>query len=501
MNENEERFSQDEKNENGAVADGNASCENGDGSKYEAVDNKEVTDADNVKEVTDTDAADNIKETIGTDATDDGGWTDSREMSSDAEREKTVEGMRSAFASGVYPPPIVGRILKRVLAVCLCAVFGFFGAAVGIYALSRTSLVDENSMLSSWIIEASGLYVNRVETDIVADDISDGNTAVAEELIKYTVEIAELKEEEDGTYSRSGSASGVILSADGYIVTNQHVTEEVSALLVKLWNGEEYYVYRDAEKGEGRFVGEDSVTDLALVKIEPKSELPHAVPNVADVRYAQRVYAVGNPLGIGTSVTVGYISCPRRDVTSSGITNSMIQMDASVSPGNSGGGLFDVSGRLVGIVCAKSKGDGVEGIGYAIPMSTMMSTLDDLARYGHVKGRPMIGVTVLAVNSQSAYSSAANGDLKGYLFDYRYGVYVIECTNETADLRLGDRIIKFNGKKIENRNDLNAALFECAPGDAVTVVVERLVENGEDSGDEKKIEEVEVKLTLMERDT
>lgn len=358
-------------------------------------------------------------------------------------------------------------------------------------------------MLSSWIISASGLYVNRVEADISAEDHPDRYTEIAEEIVRYVVEITELKKEADGTYSVLGSASGVIISADGYIVTNQHVTEDSDALRAVLWDKTEYYVYRDSTEGAGRYVGEDSISDLSLIKIEPgaDTELPHATLEVGDsLRYAQTVFAVGNPLGIGTSVTMGHISSPARDVTVSGITSSMIQMDASVSPGNSGGGLFDAYGHLIGIVSSKSKGEGVEGIGYAIPMSTVTKVIDNLSKYNYVKGRPLIGVTVVSINSLDGYDKYKERELSGYLFDYRMGVYVIECTNEGADLRLGDRIVKFNGETVESSSDLNAALFECAPGDKVTVTVERLRQDGgetESAGD--KLETLDIELVLLER--
>lgn len=385
------------------------------------------------------------------------------------------------------------KILKGLLALTLCLVFGFLGAAFGIYALSQTSLVDENSMLSKWIIDSSGIFVNKVVVERDPLEYTGGYTECAEKIVKTVVEITELKKEDDGTYTEAGYASGVIISEDGYIVTNQHVTDGVDALKVMLYDGTVYYAYAD----QNGIIGEDSITDVALIKITPETALPHAtLGDSSGLKYAQQIYAVGNPLGIGTSVTIGYISCPEREVITSGTKHTLIQMDAAVSPGNSGGGLFDAYGNLIGVVNSKSSGDGVEGIGYAIPVNTVIEVVDDLAVYGYVKDRAALGITVASIYSKDIYEYYKARDLSGYLYDYRYGLYVISSTNENADIKTGDRLTHFNGEFISSSATLTEYLLKCRPGDEVTLTLDRLV-RAEDGG--YSFESKEVKITLAER--
>lgn len=394
------------------------------------------------------------------------------------------------------------RILTRLLSLALCMIFGFFGAAIGIYTLAQTSLVDENSMLSKWIIDASGLYVNKVVVDESNLEYTGDNTELAEKLVKTVVEIIELEKNDDGEYEEKGYASGVVISADGYIITNQHVTDGADALKVKFYDGTVYYAYAESNG----IVGEDSIKDIALVKINPEKELAYAtLGSSSGVKYAQQVIVIGNPLGLGTSVTFGVVSCPDRELTDSGSTNVYIQTDASVSPGNSGGGMFDVYGNLIGMICAKSVAEGVEGVGYAIPIDTVKAITADLATYGYTKGRAALGVTVASIYTKTAYeyygtnnyTGTNAGDLVGYLFDYRYGVYVVSCTNPDAPLEKGDRLRYFNGVFVSSADTLTSEILKLSAGDKVDVIVERIVGTNEDGS--YNVEEITVEITLMER--
>ena len=392
---------------------------------------------------------------------------------------------------GVKTPLKAKKILTAVLSLALCMVFGFFGAAGGIYLLAQTGFADTNSMLGNMIIGSSGLEVHKVTVNETELAYSGGFIECSEKVMPSVVEVYELKLEDDGSgsYRTVGSASGVILSDTGYIVTNQHVTDGVDALSIVLWDGTEY---------QGRVIAEDAMTDLALVKIEP-SEHPEKTLTAAtfgvseNLKSGQSVVAVGNPLGVGLSVSSGIISAPLRDVNVDGEVNKLIQMTAAVSPGNSGGGMFDLYGNLIGIVNAKTTGEGVEGMGYAIPVSTVKTVLDDLMKYGYVKGRPFIGITVASVYDKNTYDHYAQNELQGYLFQTRYGLYVVENTG-TSDLKKGDRIIEFDGVKVTGSATISEALGNHKPGDTVTVKVQRLLTVG---GTE--FEELVINVTLVEK--
>lgn len=270
-----------------------------------------------------------------------------------------------------------------------------------------------------------------------------------------------------GTTSETvGSGSGVILTSDGYIVTCNHVVSEAGS------SGSIKVYLQDGTTYDATLVGSDDMTDLAIIKVEA-TNLPTASVGVSsDSVVGDTVYAIGNPLGVlASSVTDGIVSGLDRLVTINGIDMTCMQTDAAVNPGNSGGGLFNSSGELIGIVNAKATGDGVEGIGFAIPVDSALPIIRDLMDLGYVSGRPYLGITPVDI-----YMTGGSPSYFGFSnYVTRVQVYAVETGSaaEQAGMKAGDIILTFDGKDVYGASDLSAIMYEYKIGDTVTITVLR----------------------------
>lgn len=395
------------------------------------------------------------------------------------------------FCDGELNRPSPARRAWTVAIACiLAAVMGFFGAVVGIWALSASGFSNSNSMLGNLIIDGSGLETHKVVVDETELSYTGGFINVAEKVLPSVVELKELQAADDnGAYSEKGSASGVIISADGYIITNAHVTEGVDKIRVTTSGKKEYIA---------DIIAQDVLTDIAVIKVElPDGDTltPATFGVSAGVKYGQSVVVVGNPMGIGLSVSTGIVSSPDREITSNGETNNVIQTDAAVSPGNSGGGMFDIYGNLIGIICAKTSGDGIEGLGYAVPVDTAKLVANDLMQYGYVKGRAALGITVASIFDASSYDYYRSGELSGFLFNSRYGVYIVS-TMRSTELKRGDRLIKIEGERVTSSGMITEKLKGRKPGDRLLLTVERLTADPDDGN---AIETINIEIELFER--
>lgn len=186
---------------------------------------------------------------------------------------------------------------------------------------------------------------------------------------------------------QAGAGSGVIIHADGIIVTNNHVIDNANSIYVTLTNGNTYEAY---------LRGTDEENDIAILKITPQEILTVAkLGSSSSLAVGEDVFAIGNPLGqLGGTVTTGIISALEREVSMEEGTMTLLQTNAAINSGNSGGGLFNMAGELIGVVNAKYSATGVEGLGFAIPVDTAMISIDSLLKYGYIKGRASLGVTV-----------------------------------------------------------------------------------------------------------
>ena len=258
-----------------------------------------------------------------------------------------------------------------------------------------------------------------------------------------------------GQFITEGAGSGVIITADGYIITNNHVIEGSRKITVRLNNGNDY---------EATLVGRDSKTDIAVLKIKVSGLQPAVYGNSDSLVVGELVVAIGNPLGeLGGTVTEGIISALSRNIEIDGNMMALLQTSAAVNPGNSGGGLFNGYGELIGIVNAKSSGSDIEGIGFAIPGNLAKYIAESLIKYGYIPGRIELGLTLVNVLDPMTAMM------------YRVqttGVYVSQA-NTDSQLRSGDRIISINGNEIRSIADVTGLLEKCKVGDILSVVISR----------------------------
>ena len=359
------------------------------------------------------------------------------------------------------------RVARSAVALVLAAAMGFAGGFVGakfggsgkvvIQQVAPSSTADSASGSDSSITAASSSG-SSLTTEQVADLVSPSVVVITTEQVVYS---------QWSWYGQnqveSGAGSGVIISSDGYILTCAHVVDGASTITVTI--GDKDYT--------ATLVGEDTTSDIAVIKIDADGLTPATVGNSDSLKVGQSVMAVGNPLGeLGGTVTGGMISALNRSVTIQGSssvnTMSLIQMDASVSPGNSGGGLFNMNGELVGIVNAKSSSSDAEGLGFAIPINDAIKVAQELLENGYVTGRPYLGITYLAVtDAQTASQLGVNA----------YGVYVVEVVKggpaEKAGLQAGDRIVSVDGTEIASKDDLGTLMQKPAAGDTLSITIAR----------------------------
>lgn len=270
-------------------------------------------------------------------------------------------------------------------------------------------------------------------------------------------------------YVTEGAGSGVILTEDAYIVTNHHVIDGASTIKVRLSSGQSYTV---------SLTGTDEKTDLAVLKIDASGLTAATLADSSSVRVGDFVIAIGNPLGeLGGTVTNGIISAKYREITIDGKSMTLLQTSAAVNPGNSGGGLFNLDGELVGVVNAKSSGEDVEGLGFAIPANTVKEITQELIQHGYVTGRPQLGISVAQISKpgmgwQTYYSTP--------------GLYITQSSANNG-LKAGDRILQIDGTAIDSAADVSTVLNRHSVGDVVEVVVSR---NGRETTVDVKLKEM-----------
>ncbi|MBQ6655251.1 MAG: trypsin-like peptidase domain-containing protein [Erysipelotrichaceae bacterium] len=262
-----------------------------------------------------------------------------------------------------------------------------------------------------------------------------------------------------GNYVTEGAGSGVIYSADGYIITNNHVIDGASSIFVTLANGEKY---------NAELVATDVKSDLAVIRIEAEGLQPAVLGNSEKIAVGQICIAIGNPMGtLGGTVTAGIVSGLSRDVTIENVPMTLMQINVAISPGNSGGGLFSSNGELIGIVNAKSVSENVEGIGFAIPIDVVKEVVEQLITQGYVTGRAQLGIKCVSIDSvQKAWNYNVTS----------YGVLVMEAVEENAKaagLQENDLIVAVDGTKVESLAAVQKLLYGYQAGQKVTLTVLR----------------------------
>lgn len=286
-----------------------------------------------------------------------------------------------------------------------------------------------------------------------------------------------------GNSTAKATGSGIIISEDGYIVTNNHVISNesnASYYAITEATGITVNLYNDSTEYTATIVGTDSYTDLAVIKIDATGLTPATLGNSDNVQVGEFAMAVGNPLGMQSSVTSGIVSAVNREVTTEdGTTYTAIQTDAAINSGNSGGALVNANGEVIGINTLKLSGDGIEGMGFAIPINSTTKVISELIEYKEVR-RPYIGITGSAVSEEISTR-----------YNVPQGVYVesVEAGGpaEAAGLKVGDIITKIQGTDVSTVQELNNIKNTYSIGDEVTLTVY--------SNNEYK----DVKITLQEQ--
>lgn len=374
-----------------------------------------------------------------------------------------------------------GTVLKIALLVLITVVFSAISSVATFVILNRFNTINNPGDLNyrhELPAKNNHVYIDDNFPEYTIQTKEPGKLMTMEEAINAVkdsvVEITtESVQSGFGGYSQyvvSGAGSGVIISSGGYIITNNHVIEGSSNITVRLTDGSEY---------RATLVASDSKTDTAVISITPRDDAiltPAVIGNSDTLLLGQTVIAIGNPLGkLGGTVTNGIISSLAREIAIEGSgTITLLQTNAAVSPGNSGGGLFDLTGRLIGIVSAKSTGEGVEGISFAIPINTAWNVAQQLIEKGYVSGRPALGVTI----RQERY---------GYsIFGESYYQLIVSDASEKSELKINDIIVSIDGVEVSTLSDVSDIISSHQIGDKLNITVIR----------DKKY--LELEITLVE---
>ena len=344
-------------------------------------------------------------------------------------------------------------VLTITLAALVGLGTGFTGAMVALKTYSPSNTVVYTSS------QDSGTAKQTSATDglTTAEVAEKASASVVEINVKGTVSQYGFF---GGTYETNSAGSGVIISQDGYIITNNHVVEDGTEFNVVTSDGTSY---------EATLIGTDANSDIAVLKVEAEGLTPATIGDSDKLAVGDTAVVIGNPLGtLGGTVTDGIISATNRELTINNRSMNLIQTNAAINSGNSGGGLFDSNANLVGIVNAKdsgttSSGTTIEGLGFAIPINDAMNVAKQLIENGKVTDRATLGVYVSQLDQSTSR--------------YEAGLYVTDVVTggpaEQAGLKAYDRFVSIDGTDITSYSDLTSVLNKKKAGDEVEVVVER----------------------------
>lgn len=343
--------------------------------------------------------------------------------------------------------PVRNKIITTVGIILLSGVVGFGAGYAGSHLSNNANVTiqQQNNKSNFGTVQVS--------------DVSDIVEKCKDSVVEITTESASSGNSIFGQYVSQGAGSGVIISKDGYIVTNNHVVSGATSLKVTTTDGTEY---------DASVVGKDSQTDLAVIKVDANNLQAATLGDSDILQVGDPAIAIGNPLGeLGGTVTTGIISATDRQITIDDETMTLLQTDAAINPGNSGGGLFNADGNLIGIVNAKESSTGIEGLGFAIPITPAQDIITELMQNGSVTSRPALNVSLYdyTSNNQGQYSK------------YEDGCYIVQIVKngaaDKAGLKQNDRILSFDGEQIQSTSDVKNVLKKHKIGDTIKMVVER----------------------------
>lgn len=343
--------------------------------------------------------------------------------------------------------PVRNKIITTVSIILLSGVVGFGAGYAGSHLSNNANVTIQQQTNKSNF------------GTVQVSDVSDIVEKCKDSVVEITTESASSGNSIFGQYVSQGAGSGVIISKDGYIVTNNHVVSGATSLKVTTTDGTEY---------DASVVGKDSQTDLAVIKVDANNLQAATLGDSDILQVGDPAIAIGNPLGeLGGTVTTGIISATDRQITIDDETMTLLQTDAAINPGNSGGGLFNADGNLIGIVNAKESSTGIEGLGFAIPITPAQDIITELMQNGSVTSRPALNVSLYdyTSNNQGQYSK------------YEDGCYIVQIVKngaaDKAGLKQNDRILSFDSEQIQSTSDVKNVLKKHKIGDTIKMVVER----------------------------
>ena len=360
------------------------------------------------------------------------------------------------------------QIATTVVASFVSAVVG--GAcALGVYVgLNKepAKALETSKTNTGSIVETSNPNLSQVSLT----NYSDTTIYAAQKALPSMVSISV---EYDVNYmgmkkAVAGSGSGVILSEDGYILTNNHVissADSSSFYQVSDAKSIKVKIYGDDTEYDAKIIGADSQTDLAVLKIDKTGLTPAELGNSSSVQIGEFVLAIGNPYELDYSVTAGIISALNREMTVENTTYNVIQADCAINSGNSGGALVNSKGEVIGITTLKLAGDGIEGVSFAIPVNDTVPIYKELIEKGKIS-RPFVGISGIDLDEATAIR---NGLTKGIYVDS----VVSGSGAEDAGIMAGDVIVSFDGKDVSTMDELNAIKNTKNIGDKIEIKLYR----------------------------
>jgi len=374
-------------------------------------------------------------------------------------------------------PKRAGRGLI-VLAVIILLISPLLGAAAGIIstklAIERGDIKLTTSSSGSNATTTNGKDLSEQLSDLLQSARDEGNKLTPQLL--YVMACQQVVSISSTVSSRTGSVSyygsGFILSSDGYIVTNEHVIADAvyysSKIYVTLYSGEKF---------EASVVGYESDNDVAVLKIAATGLSAVSIGSSADIQVGETIYAVGNPRQLDYTMTDGIVSATERNISIESVgTITMFQISAAVNSGNSGGPVYNEYGEVVGIVSAKYADEGVEGLGFAIPIDDAMGIASELIEHGYISGKPMLGVTGYTVGPYVYTQGVPSSDIAGYM------VISVDAGSaaEKAGIKVDDIVVKLGDTPITGSDSMVNAKKAYKAGDTTEIVVYRVVDgNGE----------------------
>lgn len=372
----------------------------------------------------------------------------------DYNREQIYEEMEGS----TYKANKVGSAVSKVLSIALLLSLGF--ASGSLYSAGKASN-ENNSNKNTPVITTASTNNTGTPYTISHTDISSVVTKCADSVVEITIETQSTLYGHY-TYTQEGNGSGVIISSDGYILTNNHVISGANKISVAL---------RDGTKYEATLIGTDSKTDVAIIKIDANNLTTAVLGDSDALVVGELAIAIGNPLGqLGGTVTDGIISALEREIKLDNSTMNLIQTNAAINPGNSGGGLFNANGELIGIVVAKSSGVDVEGLGFAIPINDVKDVINDLLEHGYATNRAFLGVQL----TDTSYNNSNSFSFYSMFFNQmNYGALVTDVVAdspaEKAGIQKNDIIVSVNNEVVSQASDVTSKISDFEVGDKITI--------------------------------